>query len=123
MNDNDFDVVAFLVGNVVLAVLLWMVFFGFFAAIAALVAPPGRRVVFFVLTFFFFGPLGIALAVIANPRDPKPPAGFYARFCHRCAARNVVGDDADRFVCWRCKRDHGVLPKQGVRGALGLLHE
>lgn len=75
MNDRDSDVMAFLLGNVILAVLLWVMFFGFFAAIAALVAPPGRRTVFFVLTFFF-GPLGMALAVIASPRDPKAPYGF-----------------------------------------------
>ena len=109
--DSQSDVWALIFGNLLLAVVLWLLVFGALGAVAALVAPRGRRLVFFLLTFFLFGPLGIALAAIANPREPNPPSGMRDQFCRRCAARNFVGDDDDSYQCWRCGRDHGVLPK------------
>ncbi|GAA2437996.1 hypothetical protein [Mycolicibacterium llatzerense] len=110
--DDQFDLWPLILGNLLLAVIVWLLVVGVFGAIAALVAPRDRRLVFFLLTFFLFGPFGIALAAIANSREPSPPAGMRDQFCRRCVARNMIANDDDNYQCWRCGRDHGVLPKK-----------
>lgn len=109
--DDSSGVWAFVIGNLVIAFFLWLLVFGVLGAIAALVAPRRRRLTFFLLTFLLLGPIGIVAASIANTREPKLPPGSRELFCRRCAARNVVDNAADAYVCWRCSRDHGVLPK------------
>jgi hypothetical protein len=46
-------------------------------AVAACIVAPDRRGTFFVMPLLFLGPLGLAAALIAQPREPRyigPPA-------------------------------------------------
>jgi hypothetical protein len=49
----------------ILAAIIWIVM----AVVAAAVAPADRRLTFALVTFFLLGPLGLACALVANPRD------------------------------------------------------
>jgi hypothetical protein len=99
--ENRFDPWTFVVANVIGALLVWLMVFGFFGAIAAIVAPPRRRLRFFLLTLFFLGPLGIGFASIAPPVLPKVKDAWQYE-CERCGAWQNVPYDATSADCWRC---------------------
>jgi hypothetical protein len=49
---------------------LFVIFVLWFPVVAAMVAPEGRGFEFFLLTLLvLWGPLGVACAAVANPRD------------------------------------------------------
>jgi hypothetical protein len=101
-NNPASGALAFFLGNVVIALLVWILVFGFLGAIAAIVAPPRRRLRFFVLTFCFLGPLGIGFAAVAPP-VPLPKVDESWEFqCDRCSAWQNVGWGEKTAECWRC---------------------
>jgi DNA-directed RNA polymerase subunit RPC12/RpoP len=100
----------------ILGVLLWIAL----AVVAAIVAPPYRRPTFCLLTLFILGPLGVAAAAIAQPRqaatiDPPPlvrrvAAGRQRFTCPRCGADNDIPKAGTSYDCWRCSEHRNVQP-------------
>lgn len=73
MDETNIDVTPYLPALIAVAIFAVI----FFPLIAALVAPPGRRLTFGLLTLFVLpGPLGVACASIANPREAQPRRNF-----------------------------------------------
>jgi DNA-directed RNA polymerase subunit RPC12/RpoP len=93
---------------VVVVVLVWLIT----AVIAGIVAPSDRRGTFFVLTLLLFGPVGIALALIAQPRataSPRPLAPGRIRYvCPCCGADADLVPSTTDYQCWRCGEQHRV---------------
>jgi DNA-directed RNA polymerase subunit RPC12/RpoP len=108
MNTNDSGAITILGLPLMVIIVIWLG-----TAIIAAGVAPDRRTTFFVLTLFLFGPLGIALALIANPRTPPPityvewaprplAAGRTRHYCPRCGADIDLLPSATEFDCWRC---------------------
>jgi hypothetical protein len=99
--DSRFDPWAFVAGNLLLALVLWFLIFGFFGFIAMTVAPPSHRLRWFLLTLFFLGPLGIGFAAIAPVETPAVKGTWQFR-CERCGTLQNVPHDTKTADCWRC---------------------
>lgn len=103
----------------ILIIVVWLVV----AFAAACLAPSDRFWTFFCLTLVL-GPLGILLAVIANPRDPayfapppRPVAAGRQRFtCPRCGAHNDIPEHDTSYECWRCSEHRNVKPRDTPKG-------
>jgi DNA-directed RNA polymerase subunit RPC12/RpoP len=90
------------------------------AVVAAFVAPDDRTVTFTVITMFILGPIGVAAAAIAQPREvpaPEPPARPERRAvadgrrrfnCPRCGAENDIPREDTAYDCWRCSEHRKV---------------
>jgi hypothetical protein len=129
MNTNGSGALAILGVPLIVILLIWLGT----AFVAATVAPADRRQTFFVLTLLLFGPLGIALALIANPRTaplryvqlaPRPLApGRVRQYCPRCGAENDVPVTESGYECWRCSErgiiaaDHAIDTRSGPTAA------
>jgi DNA-directed RNA polymerase subunit RPC12/RpoP len=98
-----------------------LVFFLFAVAIALWIgtaflawrlAPDDRPWAFFWMTLFFLGPLGIAAALVAQPRDvaqSRRLASGRRRFvCPRCGADNDIPESDRSYDCWRCSEHRTV---------------
>jgi DNA-directed RNA polymerase subunit RPC12/RpoP len=102
-----------------LAFMMFVFAIGLWIAIAAAayrVAPRDRSWDFFWATLVVLGPLGIAAALIAQPRDPalaapprRPVASGRRRFnCPRCGAENDIPESDRSYDCWRCSEHRAV---------------
>ncbi|HXL60963.1 MAG TPA: hypothetical protein VN959_09885 [Mycobacterium sp.] len=75
---------------------------------------------FALLTLFILGPIGVAAAAIAQPREmpepePEPERRAVAdgrrRFnCPRCGADNDIPREDTNYDCWRCSEHRNVKP-------------
>jgi DNA-directed RNA polymerase subunit RPC12/RpoP len=79
-------------------------------AVAASRLAPDRSSHFFWATLLVLGRIGIAAALVAQPRDTAPPrrptAPGRRRFiCPRCGADNDIPESDRSYDCWRCS-DH-----------------
>jgi DNA-directed RNA polymerase subunit RPC12/RpoP len=98
----------------IIAIVFWIVC----TIVAAVVAPEDRRATFALLTFFLLGPIGVAAAAIAEPREvpePEPERRAVAdgrrRFnCPRCGADNDIPREDTSYDCWRCSERRNVKP-------------
>jgi DNA-directed RNA polymerase subunit RPC12/RpoP len=98
---------------VVIVIIVWVVC----AVVAAIVAPDGRQLTFTLITLFILGPIGVAAAAIAQPREvpelqPAPRrvvAEGRRRFtCPRCGADNDIPQADTSYDCWRCSEHRNV---------------
>jgi DNA-directed RNA polymerase subunit RPC12/RpoP len=79
------------------------------------VAPRDRSWTFCWLTLAL-GPIGVAAAAVAQPRDPAltvPPgrpvvAGRRRFICPRCGAENDIPESDKSYDCWRCSEHRAV---------------
>ena len=110
MNTNDSGGLAILGIPLIVIILIWLGT----AVVAGAVAPADRRNTFFLVTLLLLGPVGIALALIANPREPityvqlapRPlAAGRVRYYCPRCGADVDLLPSAAGYVCWRCSAE------------------
>jgi DNA-directed RNA polymerase subunit RPC12/RpoP len=91
----------------VIAFFVWLVC-GFVAQAVA----PDRNTMFFWVTFLILGPLGVAAALIAQPRPSvtrREVAAARRRFvCPRCGAENDIPKSDKSYDCWRCSEHRTV---------------
>jgi DNA-directed RNA polymerase subunit RPC12/RpoP len=112
MNEHDFATASagFSTAYLLAIVLVWIVM----AVVAGIVAPEDRSTTFVLLTLLL-GPLGVAAAAIAQPREhaysthvnvtppTRPIAAGRRRFiCPRCGAENDIPEDETSYECWQC---------------------
>ena len=83
------------VGEAIILITIWVIM----AALAYVHAPDDRRWQFVGLTLVLLGPLGVAAAAIAQPRDPD----FYA-----LPYRRAVAAGRQRFICPRCGAENDI---------------
>jgi DNA-directed RNA polymerase subunit RPC12/RpoP len=112
--NSGFDsFLAFTVGELIIFLTLWVIL----AVVAYAVAPDDRRWPFVGLTLLI-GPIGLAAAAIAQPREPayaapprRPVAAGRRRFvCPRCGAENDIPEKDESYNCWRCSERRKVEP-------------
>ena len=109
-NDSLTDIPLFL------AVIIFVVWIGVWigtAIAASNLAPDDRSSNFFWATLLVLGPLGLAAALIAQPRETaptrRPTASGRRRFiCPRCGAENDIPESATSYDCWRCSEHRTV---------------
>jgi hypothetical protein len=107
------------VGEAIILITIWVIM----AVLAYVVAPDDRRWQFVGLTLVLLGPLGVAAAAIAQPRDPDFYALPYRRavaagrqrfICPRCGAENDIRASAESYDCWRCSERRTLQPAKTV---------
>jgi hypothetical protein len=99
-----------------LAVIIFVATIGVWIGIAIAasnLAPHDRSTNFFWATLLVLGPLGLAAAFVAQPRDTAPgrraTASGRRRFiCPRCAADNDIPESDRSYDCWRCSEHRTV---------------
>lgn len=106
-NPNDFGTFINMIG---LAGILIAIFFWLFVAFAALqVAPADRPWTFFWMTFLILGPLGLAAALVAQPRQVTPAQTVRREAAAGPAKRDTAGT---RSQVTARARAHGNLAAQ-----------
>lgn len=105
-NDSFADLPIFLV---VVIFAVWLGVWIGIAVAASNLAPQERDSQFFWATLLVLGPLGLAAALIAQPRDSvakvarRPVTSGRRRFtCPRCGADNDIPESDRSYDCWRC---------------------
>jgi DNA-directed RNA polymerase subunit RPC12/RpoP len=117
-NEQSGDSLAGLAAFTVLQIIIVAVVWGICAAVAWLIAPD-RNTTFLWVTLLILGPLGVAAALIAQPRETAPPrrplaAGRRRFACPRCGTENDIPESDTSYDCWRCSDHRTVRPaKQG----------
>ena len=100
----------------IIGIVFWIVC----AVVALIVAPDDRQVTFALLTLFILGPIGVAAAAIAQPREMPEPEPEYQRpvpegrrrfNCPRCGADNDIPREDTNYDCWRCSEHRNVKPR------------
>lgn len=100
---------------IVVGIVVWCVL----AAVAAFIAPDDRKVTFLLITLLILGPLGVAAAAVAQPRQPvaaglpvpATPAGRRRFVCPRCGASQNIPDADTSYDCYQCNEHRKVKPK------------
>jgi DNA-directed RNA polymerase subunit RPC12/RpoP len=100
--------------ELVIILVVWLICAG-----VAWTLAPDRYMTFFLVTLLILGPLGVAAALIAQPRDAVPPrrsvaAGRRRFVCPRCAAENDIPENDESYNCWRCSERRKVEPPKKV---------
>jgi hypothetical protein len=82
------------------------------SVIAAIVAPSDRTVVFFFATLVI-GPLGLAAALVAQPRNsPWPADGRKREICPRCVVNQDIPEADVTYTCWQCGEEVQIEEEQ-----------
>jgi DNA-directed RNA polymerase subunit RPC12/RpoP len=97
--------------QLVIILVVWLI-----CAAVAWTLAPDRDMTFFLVTLLILGPLGVAAALIAQPRDPEPAApprrpvaaGRRRFICPRCGAENDIPESDRSYGCWRCSEHRTV---------------
>jgi hypothetical protein len=79
--------------QLVIILVVWLI-----CAAVAWTLAPDRDMTFFLVTLLILGPLGVAAALIAQPRDPEPAP----------APRRPVAAGRRRFICPRCGAENDI---------------
>lgn len=85
--------------------LLWVLIFGGIPGLisASIASNKNRSAGGFFLLGFFFSVIGIVIALLAHPGEPKAPQGMITVTCPRCNARQNIAMGQMNYECWQCK--------------------
>ncbi|KAA0096135.1 hypothetical protein CIW49_21730 [Mycolicibacterium sp. P1-18] len=87
----------------------WLVLLAFvlpfvFGLVSANIAKKkNRSEIGFLALGFFFGVIGLVVALVVSPGQPKPPPGMRGVTCPRCNARQYVWPNGGDYECWQCR--------------------
>jgi hypothetical protein len=68
----------------------------------ALAASKGRSFPGFFAIGLLLSVIGVVIAAVIGPGEPRPPKGWGAATCPRCNTRQNVQRPDTQFDCWQC---------------------